>query len=230
VARARRVRVEGEHLAAAVDDRELVDQSFEFGDQVGRDEHRATPGLPLLIRADDGLDEFAPDDRIESGRGLVEHEQLWFGADRRDQGHLRALSFGELTRLLRHIEPKLSDQFAFGVPIPVGAKRGEVIERLAYGHPGVKRDVIRHVCEPRLDGHFVARRIEAEQPDLTGRGPQQVQQTLDRGRLAGAVAAEKAVAAAGLHAKVQTVDRVGPPVSTNQSARFDDRSLSVHDS
>ena len=78
------------------------------------------------------------------------------------------------------------------------AKRREVVERFAHGHPGIERDVVGHVGEPGLHGDFVATRVEAEHPHVTARRPKQIQQALDGGRLAGAVAAEEAVAASRL--------------------------------
>ena len=61
-----------------------------------RDEHRAPPGIAVLIGADDRLDELAADDRIEAGRRLVEHEQLGLGADRGDERELGPLPLREV--------------------------------------------------------------------------------------------------------------------------------------
>jgi hypothetical protein len=79
--------------------------------------------------------------------------------------------------------------------------------------------MVRHVGQPRLDGDFIARRVQAEDLDLTARRTQQVQQALDRRRLAGAVAAEEAVAAAGLDAKTQAVDGIGAAVPAMRISR-----------
>ena len=57
-------------------------------------------GIAVLVGADHRLDELAPDDRIEAGRGLVEHEQLRLGADRGDQRQLRALPLRQMAGLL----------------------------------------------------------------------------------------------------------------------------------
>ena len=57
-------------------------------------------GIAGLIRADDGLDEFAADDGVEAGGRLVEHEQFRFGTNRADERELRALAFGEVAGFL----------------------------------------------------------------------------------------------------------------------------------
>src|SRR5438094_8301244 len=81
VARARSVGVEREHFTPAIDDRELVDQPFELGNQVSGDEHGPAAGIAVLVRADHRPDELAPDDRIESRGRLGEDETFGHGAD-----------------------------------------------------------------------------------------------------------------------------------------------------
>ena len=53
---------------------ELVDQSFEFGDEVRGDENRAVAGIAFLVGANDGLNEFTADDGVEARGRLVEYE------------------------------------------------------------------------------------------------------------------------------------------------------------
>src|SRR3954469_23610157 len=131
VTRARRVGVEREHFTPAVDDRELVNQPFEFGNQVGGDEHGPAAGIAILVCADHGSDELAADDRIESRRRLVEDEQFGLGADGDDERELRALAFRELTRLLARIESELLEQRALRLAVPLRTKRGEVAKGVA---------------------------------------------------------------------------------------------------
>ncbi len=77
--RARGIGVQREHFTPAIDDRELVDQAFELGNQVRGDEHGAAAGIAVLVRANDRADELAADDRIETRRRLVEDQQLGSG-------------------------------------------------------------------------------------------------------------------------------------------------------
>src|SRR6476659_8424490 len=52
VTRASAVRVERENLTSAVDDRELVDQPFELGNQMRGDEYGPPAGVAILVGAD----------------------------------------------------------------------------------------------------------------------------------------------------------------------------------
>ncbi len=120
------------------------------------------------------------------------------------------------------VEPELREERALGVVVPARPERGAVVERLPDGHPRIERHGVGHVGEPRLDRDLVARRIEAEDPRLAARRPQQVQQALDGRGLAGAVPAEEPVAAARLHAQVEAVDGVGAAVAADEIANLDD--------
>ena len=84
------------------------------------------------------------------------------------------------------------------LPVPIGAKRSEVIQRLANAHPRIERHLVRHVGERALHLHFVLRRIEAEHAHLPALRTEQIQQTLHGGGLARAIAPEEPVTAAGL--------------------------------
>src|SRR5687767_3742349 len=114
-----------------------------------------------------------------------------------------------MARFLTEIVPELIQERSLGLLIPAGAERREVVERRAYGHPRIKGDAVGHVGDARLDVDFVPRRVEAEHSHLAACRAQQVEQALDRRRLARAVPAEEAVAAAGLDAQVQAIDSVG---------------------
>jgi hypothetical protein len=221
VARAGLVGGEGEHVAAGVHDREVLDQALEFGDQVGRDEHGALARIALLVGADHGLDELAAHDRVEAGGRLVEHEQLGFGGDGADEGDLGALAFGEGGGLLRGIEAEALQQGGLEVGVPVRPEGGKVVERLADRHPRVERDGVRHVGEAALHRDLVLRGVEAEHPDAAALRPQQVEQALHRGRLAGPVAAEKGVAAAGTDPEVEIVHGVAAAVGVGEVLDLD---------
>src|SRR3954465_3572351 len=137
VARPRSVGIEREHFTPAIDDRELVDQPFELGNQVRGDEHGPAPGIAILVRADHGPDELAADDRIESRWRLVEDEQFGLGADGDHERELRALAFREVTRLLARIEAELLEERALRLAVPLRTKGGEVPQRVADRHPRI---------------------------------------------------------------------------------------------
>ena len=123
------------------------------------------------------------------------------------------------------IELKPFQQVGFDVAVPVFAKRGEIFQRLAHGHPRIKRDRVRHVGEARFHGHFVALRVEAEHAHRAGIRTEQIQQAFDGRGLARAVAAKKAVTASGADGQAQAVDGVQLAVAAGQVFDFDDGSV-----
>ena len=130
---------------------------------------------------------------------FVQHEQFRLGTNRADERQLRPLAFREMAGLLFRVELKAFQQVGFDVAVPMFAERGEVFQRVAHGHPRIKRDHVRHVGEPRFDGHFVLLRVEAEHARGAGIWAEQIEQALDGRGFARAVAAEETVAFAGAH-------------------------------
>ena len=55
-------------------DGEFINQALKLGDQVGADKNGSVFRIGILIGPDDGTDEFASDQRIESRGGFVEDE------------------------------------------------------------------------------------------------------------------------------------------------------------
>ena len=109
---------ERQHGAAAIDDRELIDQSLEFGDEVGGDKNRAVARISFLVGADHRLNELTADDGIQTRRRLVQHQQVRLRADRRDQRHLRSLTFRESIGPLGRIKLETLEQLLLGLPVP----------------------------------------------------------------------------------------------------------------
>src|SRR6266516_1878306 len=72
-------------------------------------------------------------------------------------------------------------------------------------------------------------RVEPEHFHFPGGWPKQIQQTLDRRGLAGAVAAKESVAAAGLNTKAQAVHSIRPAVTADEVIEIDDWCLGVHE-
>src|SRR5881409_602728 len=108
------------------------------------------------------------------------------------------------------------------------SKGREVIERLADAHPRIKRDLVRHVCEPALHRNFVFFRIETEYAHLPALRTEQIEQTLHRGGLACAVAAEESVTAAGLNRQVEVMDRLRALVGVAYVLEFDGWNWRAH--
>ncbi len=123
---------------------------------------------------------------------------------------------------LFRIELEALEQIGFDVAVPMFAERREIFQRLAHGHPRIKRDHVRHIGEARFHRDFILARVEAEHARRAGIGPEQIQQAFDGGGFARAVAAEKAVAFAGAHVQAEAVDGVQLAVAAREVLDFDD--------
>src|SRR5258708_37610218 len=108
------------------------------------------------------------------------------------------------------------------------SKRRYVVERLANAHPRIKHHLVRHVSQPALHGDFGPGRIETEYAHLPALRTEQIEQTLHRGRLARAVAAEESVTPPGLHLQAQVMNGLRASVSVGEIIDLDDGSGRVH--
>src|SRR5688572_8186568 len=215
-------------VAAAIDDREFVDQPLELRDEMRGHQHRPPRRIAVLIGANDGSDEFAPDDRIESRGRLVEDQQIGLRTNGADQRELRALTLRQVLSLLCQVESELPDQRRLEVAIPPRAVGGEVGQGIVDGHPRIERHLIGDVREQRLHLDLVAHRVESEDTRLAAGGAEQIEQALDGRRLAGAVSAEQAVTAARGDAQREAVNRIMAAVTTDEITDVDRRCLVAH--
>lgn len=215
------VGVGGHHGLSGIQDGEAVDEPLELADEVGGDQHGPLPGIGVLIGPDHRLDELPADRGIEARGRLVEHQQLGLRGDGPDQGQLRALPLAQAAGGRRRVEPEALQQAFLKIRIPARPEARQVVERLAHTHPRIKGHEVGHVGQAGLHGHFFPYRIQPEDPDGSPLRTQQVQQALEGGGLAGAIAAEEAVAAAPFHRQGQAVDRLGAVVAEAQVADLD---------
>src|SRR5208282_2962298 len=131
--------------------------------------------------------------------------------------------------LLRRVQIETPEQIRFDLKVPMPPEGGEVIKRLAHGHPGIKRHRIGHVGKTRLHGHFMVSRVQAKHADAARSGPQQIEQTFDGGRFPGAIASEKAETSAGPHVQAESVDRVEFAEAACEIFDFDDCRRGIHE-
>jgi hypothetical protein len=157
--------------------------------------------------------------------GFIEHEQFRFGGDGADQCELGALALAEPGGGRSGIESELGKERVLQFAVPVLAEAGLVIERLADIHPRVERDEVRDVGQAGLHRGFVASRIEPEDAHGSLGWSEEVEQALDGGRLAGAVAAEEPVALAGFHSEGESVQGFRATVSLDQALDLDGGSV-----
>ena len=130
--------------------------------------------------------------------------------------------------LLLRVEVEAADQIGLDVAVPVFAERGEVFQRTAHGHPRIKRDLVRHISQPRFYGNLIFARVEPEHARGAGVGAQQIQQAFDGRGLARAVTAEETVATPGADGQAQAVDGIQLAVAAGQIFEFDDGRVTVH--
>lgn len=90
-----------------------------------------------MVGSDDRLDELAPDNGIQAGGALVQHEQIGLRADRGDQRQLGALSFRESRSAFGGIEPKPIEEFQLHFFVPALPEGRQIIEGLANCHPRI---------------------------------------------------------------------------------------------
>ena len=165
--------------------------------------------------------ELVPDEWIESGERLVEHDQVRSICERRQEGCLHTGPARECAegRACREAEIRL--ELSAQRLVPGRIERAAIVEQLARRHP------LRHL----LVFGDVADALELVGAETTGVGAehcrpaarraQEVHQQLERRRLSGAVGAEEREDAAGRHLQVQAFDRLRPPETAGQVEGFD---------
>src|SRR6266581_6354758 len=106
--RTRLIRPQRQRLLPIVDDCKLIDQPLELPNQMRGEKHRSPARIGLLVRPNHRLDEFAPPDRVQPRRRLIEHEQVRLRAHRSHQRQLRLLPFGKRVHFLARIQSELA--------------------------------------------------------------------------------------------------------------------------
>ena len=196
----------GFHGAARPDDRHPVTQRFHLGQDVAGEQHRAPLAAFFLhAGAERGLHQ-----RVESGRGLIQDQQLGIGGQRRDQGDLLPVALGVRPCLLRRVQVEALQQAGPAVRVQPAAQPPEQVDDLAAGQVRPERHVTGHVRQPAVQRGSVAPRIAAEQPGRPAAGPQQAEQDPDGGGLTRPVRPEEAVHLPGRHGQVKRLQRAGP--------------------
>lgn len=207
------------HDPALPDDRDPVGQRFDLGEDVAGQQHRAArrPGLT------DALLEHGFHQRIESGRRLVEQQQLDVAGQCGDQRDLLPVALGVGAPLLPGVEVEPLTQLlpAGGVSSPT--QPGEEIDRLTSGQIGPQLHITGYVGETAVQRHGVGPRVAAEQPSRSAVLSQEAEKDPDGGGLARAVGAEETVHFSGLHGQVELVQGSVVSEGLDDSAHLDGR-------
>src|ERR1017187_4114514 len=130
------VRPKRHGLAPVVDDGELINQSLELTDQVGRDKHRAVARISFLVGPNHCLDELAADDWVQARGRLVQPQQIRLSADGSHERHLGLLAAGKRAGLLGVVQSELPKQLALRLVVPAGPEGGEVIQQVQEAFDG----------------------------------------------------------------------------------------------
>ena len=206
-----------------IDDRDLVAQPFDLGQEVRVEQDRG----PAVARApDDGADVGAADG-IERGGRLVEHDQARCAQQRDGQPE-------PLLHALRerpdHVLGSIgeADVLECGAHRRLPARRQQPqvqLDHLASPQPGLVAERLGQVADPPA-GHQIAERRAEHRATPTGRAGEP-QQQLDRGRLARPVGPEEADDLARLDAHREVDQCDGPTVALGQPVGLDDRRVRV---
>ena len=140
----------GEDNPALVDDDDVLAEVLDQVELVAREQHRRARARDLCEEVAHVFDR----DRIEPGERFVEHEEVWFVHQRRDQLDPLLVSVRERieavagpVREAEALEPSVDA--AARVSVGRSAEPAEVHELLVYAHAGVQAALLGHVAEPR---------------------------------------------------------------------------------
>jgi len=174
---------------ALVDDRYVVGHSLDLVEQMRREQHG-----PAFVgdRADDRAQNVAPHERIETGRGLVEHEQLRAVRKREQQSEASALALRQALDDLACVELERLPQELGIAFIPARIESPREPEQLIDAHPFGQLVHLGQIAHARQDAGGIFDRVEPEHGYVARLCAQQAQQVLDQRRLAGAVRAQQA--------------------------------------
>ena len=194
------------HHAAFRDDGEAVTAFGLVHVMSGYQDRRAAFG-----ELEQPLPEIAPALRIDRAGRFIEQQQ--FGRVQRGRGQRQALLLsaahgpGALrTQLLEIVGSALLGDARFHVPFqPV--QIGHEAQVLVGGEVFPQREFLRHVAQPAPDGFGILDDGKAKHFGVTVTGQQHAAEHAQRGRLAGAVRAEKSVNTSGGDVEVDVIHR-----------------------
>ena len=195
--------------------------AFGFIHVVGRDQHRQAARRQFV--------QLVPEQparlRVDAGRRLVQQQQLRVvqQAGGQRQALLPAARQGPGQLLAPAAQAQL---FQRGVDLRAPPRHvvdaGDEVEVFFDAQVFVQAEFLRHVADLALDLARLAADVEAQASAAALVGREQAAQHADRGGLAAAVGAQKAVDLALAHLQVDPVDDGARPVALAQAAHVDD--------
>ena len=210
------------HHPALADDGHPVADGLDLGEQMGVEEH----GDPAGGQLPDQLADLAAAHRVEGRGRLVEQDQVGPGEQGQGEaealGHALGVAADPLAAPPGQADPlqQLGD-----APGQLGAaEAGQAaveVEQLGAGRPLLEAEVLGQVADPAAGGRLGRR--PAEDQRLPAGGPDQAEQDLHGGGLAGPVGPEEAEHLPGLDGQGQVVEGDPGPEGLAQAGRGDRR-------
>ena len=182
-----------EKNAAFMKDRNTIGQSFDFVQQMGREEY----GSPFIgDRLDNSGQNIAAHHRIEPRGGFVEDQQFRAMSERKEQANASRLSARQGPNPLLRIEIEHLPQLLRKTRVPLWEEAARVIHDLLNAHPVRNVPILRHVADAAQDIDRMRHRIEAEYSDRTGLGVVGTENVLDQRGFSSPVGTDQAKDAA----------------------------------
>src|SRR5438552_11764643 len=171
--------------------------------EMARDENR---GAALGDVREQRAENVAPDDRVESIRGLVEHEQLAALRQRQQNHELRFLALRKTAKQPRCIELEALDQFGRARAIPPGIERRLKVDQLTHRHGRVEMRLLRDVADLAENASVLRRHRTPEDGDAATHRLEQAEDKSNRGCLTGTVRPKEAVDRSAGHVEIERRD------------------------
>ena len=153
----------------------------------------------LLRKRQEQVEQVVARDWVETGGRLVEDQELCAVAHGQRELVFDLHALGKLARALVLAQAEAFEAAAVHFFVPCGIKPARGVGDLAQALARVIAQAARDEANAPADLLLVAIHVLSEQRDPAGVGMHQMQQGLERGRLARAVAADEAHDGAGLH-------------------------------
>src|SRR6185312_9318764 len=208
----------GDHDVPLPEDREAVDQPLHLVELVRGEQDRPAFRHGLSHQPA----ELLLQQRVETRRWFVEHEQVGAVHEGQHQTDLLAVALGQDADRAVELDAEPLDELVPVVANGHAAGVAEPLQVLPAGQTWVQREIPGQVTRPAVYCDGVLDRIQAEDAGCPGGRADQAQQEADSGGLAGTVGAQEAEDLAGTDGEAEVDDRTVRTEVTCQAGHLDD--------
>ena len=209
------------HQPAVVDDKDVVADLLDLGEDVGAEDHSVLLGqLP-----DQGAD-LQDLLGVQAYSGLIQDQDVWEADQRLGQPHPLAVALGQVAdQPAGHVggPGHLQDAVQLSGPLSPGdpLEPGGELQILPHRHVHIEGRLLRQIADAGLGPRRVLSHAVAVYPDLPFSGGEIAGHHIHGGGFPGAVWAQEAADAALLHCEAQVVHRQMAAVPLHQIFYFD---------